>query len=110
MKEIDLDNSAKGKVLAKDITGTSGQVMEAAGTVLTCKGIDLLRNRGILRVCVECDACEDQTESCSETERIAIRDDCRKMLEKRFSEPPEGKMMRALFDAILEDMVNRKIS
>ena len=55
MKEIDLDNSAEGKVLAKN-------------------------------------------------------DDCRKILEKRFSEPPEGKMMGALFDAILEDMVNREIS
>jgi hypothetical protein len=110
MKEIDLDNSAEGKVLAKDITATSGQVLEAAGTVLTRKEIDLLRNRGVLRVCVEGDACDDQTESCSETGITATRDDCRKMLEKRFSEPPEGKMMRALFDAILEDMINREAS
>ena len=58
----------------------------------------------------QADVESDSKKDYSESDRIAIREECRKMLEQRFLKPPPEEMMKALFDAILEDMVIKEMS
>ncbi len=109
MKEINLDSSAEGRVLEKDIPGRSGQVLAVAGIQLTGDIIKSLLSKGISRVFVR--SCEDVSarETLSESEIDEIREECRKKLEQKFFKPPSGTMMKALFEAVLKDMVERQM-
>lgn len=109
MNIINLDSSAEGKILKKDITDKSGRVLSAAGTQLTCDIVKGLEGKGVSKVEVVSGEDTGAQRTYSETEIKKIREESRMKLEQKFFEPPEGLWMKALFEAVLEDMIERQM-
>jgi hypothetical protein len=96
MKKVTVENVADHMVLAKDVTGTSGSVLLAKGTVLTTAMGRRLKNWGVLFVSIEGE--ETAAEAASAVK--VSPEEVRALLEKKFEKVMASEIMKKIFAAV----------
>lgn len=98
MKKILVEEIENGMILAKDVTGSSGNALLGKGTTLSSTMGRRLKNWGIPFVHIEGEE-EDHQES---TDENASPEEIRATLEKRFEGIIKIPRMTDIFNAVLE--------
>jgi hypothetical protein len=103
MKKIQVETIADAMVLAKDVSGPSGNVLLAAGTKLTPSLGRRLKTWGIYFVTIQSD---DDPASADSAPRIS-NEEIQKKLAETFSDVMNDAMMRKIFDAVLNYKIQK---
>ena len=98
MKKLPVENIENEMVLAKDVTGTTGNALLGAGTKLTASMGRRLKNWGVTIVYIEGD--DENSEEMSKEESSPEKN--RELLVERFEGVLENNNMNILFNAVLD--------
>jgi hypothetical protein len=98
MKKVLVENVVDKMVLAKDVTGTSGSVLLAKGTVLNTAMGRRLKNWGVQFVSVE-----GEDDSADEGGTVTVSpEEVRQHLEKKFENVMASEIMKKIFAAVFK--------
>jgi hypothetical protein len=109
VKTINIEDCTEGMTLAHDVRSDSGQVLIPKGVVLNSENLRSLRNRGIRKIVVEDDADKGPAEF-SREEVEKAKEMYYDVVAERFLNPASDEMIKALFQAVLEQTARRVLS
>ncbi len=107
MKRISIDLAKKGMVFEKDVLDGRGNFLLGKGTVLDEESIELLKTRGVAFVSI---VSEEKAEKVSLEQAEQIRKEVEQEVRKRFLKPPESPMMKALYEAVVNETVLERVN
>jgi hypothetical protein len=103
MKKVLVEQVVDQMILAKDVTGTSGSVLLAKGTVLTTAMGRRLKNWGVQFVSVEGE--DDSAEQGSAP--TVSPEEVRAHLEKKFEKVMASEIMKKIFAAVFKFKIQK---
>lgn len=107
MKRISVDVIKEGMVLEKDVIDSKGVFLLGKGAVLDGDSIKLFKTRGVPFVNV---AAETDLEGFSLEQAEEIRQEIEQEVRQRFLNPPETPIMKALYEAVINETVLERIN
>lgn len=107
MKRISVDVIKEGMVLEKDVIDGKGIFLLGEGAVLDGDAIELFKTRGVPFITVAADA---PSEGVSLEQAEQIRKEAEVEVMQRFLNPPESPMMKALYEAVVNETVLERIN
>jgi|WetSurMetagenome_2_1015567.scaffolds.fasta_scaffold1366218_1 hypothetical protein len=103
MKKIQVENITDAMVLAKDVTGPSGNVLLSVGTKISPSIGRRLKNWGVFFVNVQGDDVPADGDGVAHVSDEEIR----AALGRRFSEVMGNELMKKIFDAVLSYKIQK---
>lgn len=103
MKKVLVEDIENHTVLARDVCGSSGNILLGKGTSMTVSMGRRLKNWGVLFVYVE----GKEEHEARKNEPHVSAEEIRKQLEEKFVDVLQSRAMHAILDAVCDFRLNR---